>query len=34
MEKQTKKTDSWTQWRKEKVGLFERVALKRIDYHM
>ena len=31
MEKQTQRTDFWTQWGKEKVGLFERAALKRTD---
>ena len=28
------KTDFWTQWEKERVGLFEWIALKHIHYHM
>ena len=34
IEMQTQKTDFWTQWGREKVGLFERVAMKQIYYHM
>ena len=28
------KEQTWTQWGKERVGWFERVALKHIHYHM
>ena len=34
MEMQTWRADLWTQWGKEKVELFERVALKHTHYHM
>ena len=32
-ETQTYRTDTWTQW-EERVGSFERTALKHIHYHM
>ena len=34
IEMQTQRMDFWTQWGREKVGLFERVAMKQIYYHM
>ena len=28
------KEQTWTQWKKERVRLFERIALKHVHYHM
>ena len=33
-ETQTQRTDFWTQWEKERMGWFERIALKHTHYHM
>ena len=33
VEMKTQRTDFWTQWRREKVGLFERVALIYTHFH-
>ena len=30
----TERTDFWTMWEKASVGWFERIALKRLYYHM
>ena len=34
VEMQTHKMDLWTQWGKTRVGRIERVALKRVYYHV
>ena len=33
-ETQMYRTDFWTQWEKVRVGWFERIALKHVNYHM
>ena len=33
-ETQMQRTDFWTLWDQVRVGLFERRALKHVDYHM
>ena len=33
-ETQMERTDFWILWEKARVGQYERIALKHVDYHM